>query len=104
MITQETTMTTTIKPLGNRILVKRCACEEKLKGGLVLPDSVKKKQETAEVIAVGPGLSAKDGTIHAIPLKAGEIILLDKYSGQEVTLNDQEYVIVKFDDVIAVVN
>lgn len=103
MASQETVVTT-LKPLGNRILVKRVACEEKMKGGILLPDSAKKKQETAEVVAVGPGVQGKNGEWKAIPLQAGERILLDKYAGQDVTINDQEFVIVKFEDVIAVIN
>ncbi|MBM3198122.1 MAG: co-chaperone GroES [Chlamydiae bacterium] len=103
MASQETVVTT-LKPLGNRVLVKRVQSEEKIRGGILLPDSAKKKQETAEVVAVGPGLQSKDGQIHSIPLQQGDKILLDKYAGQEVTINDQEFVIVKFEDVIAVIN
>ena len=92
-----------LRPLGNRVLVRRLEAEEKLKGGLVLPDTAKKKQESAEVIAIGPGKKDKDGKTIPMPVKAGDVILMDKYSGQEVTIDDEEYVIVRADDIIAIV-
>jgi chaperonin GroES len=91
------------KPLGNRVLVRRLAAEEKLKGGIILPDTAKKKQEQAEVIALGEGKKDKNGTLIPMPVKVGDIILMEKYSGQEVTLNDEEYVILRADDLIAIV-
>ena len=101
--TKETTKVT-LKPLSNRVLAQRIEQNEKLKGGIILPDSAKKKQETAIVVAVGPGLSGKDGTLQPMPVQVGDKILMDKYSGQEVTLNDEEFVIVKAEDIIAVIN
>lgn len=92
-----------LKPLGNRVLVRRLAAEEKLKGGIILPDSAKKKQEQAEVIALGSGKKDKNGQLIPMPVKVGDIILMEKYSGQEVTLNDNEYVILRADDIIAIV-
>ena len=92
-----------LRPLGNRVLVRRLEAEEKLKGGLVLPDTAKKKQESAEVIAIGPGKKDKDGKTIPMPVKPGDVILMDKYSGQEVTIDDEEYVIVRADDIIAIV-
>lgn len=89
----QTATKTTLKPLGTRVLVKRLEQEEKL-GGIILPDSAKKKQETAEVIAVGDGKDAPD-------IKAGDHVLMDKYGGQDVTVNDVEYTILRFEDVIA---
>lgn len=94
---------TTIRPLGNRVLLRRLEQEEKLKGGIIMPDSAKKKQESAEVMAVGAGKKDKNGAIMPMPVQVGDIVMLDKYSGQEVTLDDQEYVIVRADDIIAVV-
>lgn len=94
---------TQLQPLGNRVLVKRLAAEEKLKGGIILPDSAKKKQEQAEVIAVGNGKKDANNRLIPVPVKAGDIILMEKYSGQEVTLNDEEFVIVRSDDIIAIV-
>lgn len=94
---------TKLQPLGNRVLLKRLAAEETLKGGILLPDTAKKKQEQAEVIAVGPGKNNKEGKLVPISLKAGDIVLMEKYSGQEVTLNDEDYIIVKADDLIAII-
>jgi chaperonin GroES len=92
------------QPLGNRVLLRRLEAQEKLKGGILLPDSAKQKQEQAEVVAIGTGKKDSKGTIIAIPVKVGDIVLMEKYSGQEVTLNDQEYVIVRADDLIAIIN
>lgn len=94
---------TKLQPLGNRVLVKRLEAEETLKGGIILPDSAKKKQEQASVIAIGPGKTTADGKIIPISIKTGSIVLIEKYSGQEITLNDEEFVIVKADDIIAII-
>lgn len=94
---------TKVKPLGNRVLVRRLAAEEKLKGGIILPDTAKKKQEQAEVVAVGPGKKDKTGVVHPSPVKVGDTILMEKYSGQEVNFEGEEFVILRFDDIIALV-
>lgn len=102
--TQQTvTQHVKLKPLGNRVLVRRLAPEEKLKGGIILPDTAKKKQEQAEVIALGEGKKDKNGVLIPMPVKVGDIILMEKYSGQEVTLDDEEFVILRADDLIAIV-
>lgn len=93
---------TKLTPLGDRVLVKRLEAEE-TKGGILLPDTAKKKQEQAEVIAVGPGKKDKQGNIIPTPVKVGDIVLMEKYSGQEITLDDQEYSIIKANDLIAIV-
>ncbi len=100
---QQTEKKLALKPLGNRVLAQRLEPEEKMKGGIILPDSAKKKQETAKVIAVGPGTRLDDGKVLPIPLKVGDKILMDKYSAQEVTLDDEEYLILKADDIIAII-
>lgn len=100
---QATSQTTKLKPIGNRVLVRRLAAEEKLKGGIILPDTAKKKQEQAEVVAVGAGKKDKNGVLIPMPVKMGDIILMEKYSGQEVTLDDEEFVILRADDIIAIV-
>lgn len=100
---QATKINTKFKPLGNRVLVRRLQEEEKLKGGIILPDSAKKKQEQAEVIAIGTGKKDKKGTLIPMPVKIGDTILMEKYSGQEIKLNDEDYVILKADDIIAIV-
>lgn len=101
---QQTEKKLSIKPLGNRVVAQRLEQEETLKGGILLPDSAKKKQETAKVVAVGPGALSKEGKTLPMPVQVGDTILMDKYSGQEITLDDEEYVIVKADDIIAIVN
>lgn len=95
--------TKSLRPLGNRVLVRRLEAEEKLKGGIILPDSAKKKQEQAKVVAIGTGKKDKNGQLIPIPVAVGDIILMEKYSGQEVTIQDDEFVIIKADDIIAVI-
>lgn len=92
-----------LRPLGNRVLVRRLEAEETLKGGIILPDTAKKKQESAEVVAVGTGSKDKEGNLIPIPVKVGDVILMEKYSGQEVTLEDETYVILRSDDLIAII-
>lgn len=99
----KTEQKTKLKPLGNRVLAQRLEAEETLKGGIILPDTAKKKQETARVVAVGEGSKNKDGQLTPPPVKVGDTILMDKYAGQEVTLDESEYVIVRADDIIAVI-
>lgn len=99
---KEQAVQTKLKPLGNRVLAKRAEPEEKMKGGIILPDTAKKKQETAIVIAVGGGKRDKKGTLVPMPVKAGDKILLDKYSGTEVSFDGDEFVIINADDIIAI--
>lgn len=94
---------TKLLPMGNRVLVRRQEPEQKLKGGIVLPDSAKKKQEQAKVIAIGLGKKDKNGNVIPIPVKVDDIILMEKYSGQEVTIDNEEFVILKADDIIAII-
>jgi len=93
-----------LKPLGDRVIVQRKEAEETLKGGILLPDSAKKKQESAVVVATGKGKVSKEGNLLPMPVKVGDVILMDKYSGQEVTFDDVEYVILKADDIVAIVD
>ncbi len=92
-----------LRPLKDRVLVRRLKAEEKLKGGILLPDTAKKKQEQAEVIAIGTGKKDTSGNTIPLPVKVGDIILMDKYSGQEIQLDDEEYIIVRADDIVAIV-
>lgn len=102
-MTQQVVKKMTLKPLGSRVLAQRQEAQETMKGGIILPDSAKKKQETAKVVAVGDGKKLDDGTVIPVPVKIGDLILMDKYSGQEITLDDEEFVIVKADDIIAII-
>ena len=101
---QQTAKKLTLKPLGNRVLVQRIEQEETLKGGIILPDSAKKKQETAKVIAIGSGTTTPEGKQIPIGVQIGDTILMDKYSGQEVTIEDEDFVILRADDIIAIIN
>lgn len=99
----QTVKKTTLKPLGNRVLVQRLEAQDTMKGGIILPDSAKKKQETAKIVAIGSGKRLDDGKLLPIPVKVGDVILMDKYSGQEVTIDDEEFMILKADDIIATI-
>ncbi|MCH9609858.1 MAG: 10 kDa chaperonin [Chlamydiales bacterium] len=99
----EQAVKTKLTPLGNRVLVKRLDPEETVKGGIILPDTAKKKQETAEVIAIGTGKKDKKGELIPFPVAVGNKILMEKYSGQEVSIDGEEYIILSSDDLIAIV-
>ena len=103
-MTQQTEKKIALRPLGNRVVAQRLEQEETLKGGIIVPDTAKKKQETAKVIAVGPGQTTKEGTLIPVPVNVGDLILMDKYAAQEVSIDNEDYVIVKGDDIIAIVN
>ena len=93
-----------IQPLGDRILVEPLEAQDVSKGGIVLPDTAKEKPQEGKVIAVGKGKMNDEGKIHPLELKAGDIILYGKYSGTEISTKEgHEYLIMKQDDVFAVV-
>jgi len=100
---QQTEKKITLKPLGDRVLVKRLEREEPLKGGIILPDTAKKKQETATVVAIGTGKKDKNGKPIPFSVQIGDKILMEKYSGQEVTIEGEELIILRADDIIAIV-
>lgn len=100
-MTSKQTSKIRVRPLSNRVLVRKLESSDTMKGGIILPDTAKKKQEMAEVIAIGPGKKDSEGKLIQMPVEVGDIILMDKYSGQEVTVDDEEYVIVRADDIIA---
>ena len=92
-----------LRPLGDRLIVQRLEQEQTLKGGIILPDTAKKKQEMAQVIAVGKGKTTDEGKTLPIPVKIGDTILMDKYAGQELTIDDEEYIVLRADDMIATI-
>lgn len=94
---------TKLRPLGDRILVKRNKPEEKSIGGIILPDTAQTKQDIGVVIACGPGKKDKDGNTIEMSVIPGDHIMWDKYGGQEVTIDEEVFIIVKSDDVIAIV-
>jgi len=92
-----------IQPLGDRIMVEVLEAKEISKGGIVLPDTAKEKPQEAKVIAVGKGRISEEGKIIAPEVKAGDKILFGKYSGTEIMLDDTEYLILKEEDILAIV-
>ena len=93
----------TVRPLSDRILVKRVDVEEQVKGGIIIPDTAKEKPQEAEVVAVGPGKRNKNGDVIAPEVKPGEKILIGKYAGTEIEIDGQEYVILSEDDILAII-
>ncbi len=93
-----------IRPLHDRIVVKREEEREVKKGGIIIPDTAKEKPQEGKVIAVGNGKVNDEGKKIPLDVKAGDKILFGKYSGSEVKLDDEEYVIMKEDDVLAIIN
>ena len=92
-----------LKPLGDRIVVKQIEAQDKTKGGLVLPDSAKEKPQEAKVVAVGTGRLLDDGSIKSLEIRNGDRILYGKYSGTEVSVEGTEYLILREEDVLAIV-
>ena len=92
-----------IQPLGDRLVVEVLEAKEKTKGGIVLPDTAKEKPQEGKVVAVGKGRTSEDGKIVPLQVKVGDKILYGKYSGTEINLEEKEYLIVKEEDVLAVV-
>ena len=96
-------MATKLTPMGDRLLVERLEAEETTAGGIVLPDAAKEKPIQGKVIATGPGVRNDDGEFVALQVKKGDTILFGKYSGTEVKVDGDEYLIMKEDDVLAIV-
>ena len=92
-----------IRPLADRILIKRIEQGEVKKGGIVIPDTAKEKPQEAEVVAVGPGKFDENGKHIPMEVKKGNRILIGKYAGTEVTLNGEEHLIMREDEVLAVI-
>ncbi len=91
------------RPLYDRILVERVELEETTKGGIILPDTAKEKPQQGKVIAVGKGKRTEDGKLIPLEVKAGTMILFGKYSGSEVKIEGTEYLIMREDDVLGIV-
>jgi chaperonin GroES len=91
-----------IRPLQDRIVVRRTEGEEKTKGGIIIPDTAKEKPIEGKVVAVGSGRVQKDGKVRPLEVKVGDTVLFGKYTGTEVRLDDVEHVILREDDVLAV--
>jgi chaperonin GroES len=92
-----------VRPLHDRVLVKRIEEKEVVKGGIIIPDTAKEKPMEGEVVAAGPGKTTDSGQRAALDVKAGDRILFGKYSGTEIKIDDKEYLIMREDEILAVV-
>jgi len=92
-----------VRPLADRILVKREEPSETVKGGIIIPDNAKEKPQEGKVVAVGPGKAGDDGKPVKLEVKVGDRILMGKYSGTEVKIDGIEHIIMREDDVLAVI-
>jgi chaperonin GroES len=95
-------MATRVRPLHDRVIVKRIEEEEKSRGGIIIPDTAKEKPQEGQVIAVGPGRH-EDGKVIPLDVKAGDRILFGKYAGTEVKLNGEEHLIMREEDILGVI-
>jgi len=92
-----------IRPLGDKILVKPQEAKEVKKGGIIIPDTAKEKPQEGEVIAVGKGKTTEDGKVIALDVKKGDKVLFGKYSGNEVKIDDVQYLIMTQDDILGII-
>jgi chaperonin GroES len=92
-----------VKPLHDRVIVKRVEEEEKTKGGIIIPDTAKEKPVEGEIMAVGDGKVADDGKKIALEVKVGDKVLFGKYAGTEIQIDSEEHLIMREDDIIAIV-
>ena len=93
-----------LKPLHDRIIVEAAEAENKTAGGIILPDSAQEKPQKGKVLAVGPGKMLDTGKLAPMDVKVGETVLYGKYSGTEVTVENEDYVILRSEDILAIVN
>ncbi|MCP4654073.1 MAG: co-chaperone GroES [bacterium] len=93
-----------LRPLHDRVVVKRIEAKEQVRGGIIIPDTAKEKPQEAEVVAVGPGKLNDDGERSPIDVKVGERVLVGKYSGNEIKVDDEEVVILREDEILAVID
>ncbi|MCC6932823.1 MAG: co-chaperone GroES [Deltaproteobacteria bacterium] len=92
-----------LRPLYDRIIVERLQEDEKTAGGIIIPDTAKEKPQKGKIIAVGKGKIAEDGKVRPLEVKAGDIVLFGKYSGTEVKIDNQDRLIIREDDILAVI-
>ncbi len=96
-------MASKVRPLHNRLIVRRLDEDEKTAGGIIIPDTAQEKPMEGEVVATGPGARGDDGKLHALDVKAGDRVLFGKWSGTEVKIDGQEYLILKESDIMGVI-
>jgi chaperonin GroES len=92
-----------IRPLQDRILIKRIQEEEKTKGGIIIPDTAKEKPMEGKVVAVGNGAVLKDGTVRKLEIKKGDTVLFAKYSGSDIKMDGEDHLILREEDVLAII-
>ena len=92
-----------IKPLGDRVVVKPLEAEDKTKGGIILPDTAKEKPQEGKIVAIGKGKIDENGKSVSMEVKMGDKILYGKYSGTEITIDKEQYIILKEEDILAVI-
>lgn len=92
-----------IKPLSDRVVIKPAPADEKVQGGIIIPDTAKEKPQKGEIVAVGPGKTSDTGELIKMSVKVGDTVLYGKYSGTEVTIDNEDYLIVRESDILAVV-
>ncbi len=92
-----------VKPLNDRVLLKRLETQEEVRGGIIIPDTAKEKPQEAEVVAVGDGKLDEDGKRQPMTVKAGDRVLIGKYSGTDIKINNEEHTIVREDEILAIV-
>jgi chaperonin GroES len=97
-------MTTNIRPLHDRVIVKRVEAGEQARGGIIIPDTAKEKSQEGEVIAVGAGKYKKDGTRQALDVKTGDRVLFGKFDGAEIKLDGEELLIVREDEILGIIS
>lgn len=95
-------MALSIKPLADRVIVKAAAAEEKTKSGIIIPDTAKEKPQRGEIVAVGPGKAADNGTLIAPQVKVGDQVLYGKFAGTEISIEGEDYLIMRESDIFAV--
>ena len=93
-----------IKPLNDRVIVKRVEKEQKTTGGIIIPDTAKEKPQEGEVVAVGPGKRDDDGKRIALGVKEGDRILFGKYAGTEIKIDGEEHIFMREDDILGILN
>jgi chaperonin GroES len=97
-------MSLNFRPLHDRVVIRRVESEERSKGGIIIPDTAKEKPQEGEVVAVGPGARDEQGHVHALDVKVGNRVLFGKWSGTEIKIDGEDYLVMKESDVIGVIN
>jgi len=92
-----------IKPLSDRVVVKPAPPDEKVQGGIIIPDTAKEKPQKGKIVAVGPGKASDTGEVIHMSVKVGDNVLYGKYSGTEVTIDNEDYLIIRESDILAII-